>query len=307
MSAVRSWVARSQQRAIPVLRLFGRLRGCELSIDGERLHVDKNHRRITIRRSHFAYTRDLIEEFEFYFSSVEHTFIDGFSVVDFSEVTDHELAGWSLFPVTLPGLPEPMSTVNQYIDVTSLSEGQNVIDLGAYAGITACAFQEVIGKEGRVVSVEADPINLSCAQINLSRYCAVRGIQPELIHGAVWSSPGTVRFTAEGSLGSSVSELLSRSTEIGVEVEALTLSGIVERSGLDRVDVLKADVEGAEFQAFSDREFFGSFHPSIVFEPALDGNRNTSIECLRGLLEEYGYRVEVLQQIGSRLPLIKAV
>jgi FkbM family methyltransferase len=280
------------------LRGYGLARGMTVVFDGDAITITRRGRSIRLNPLYPAYVRDLVDEFEVYFSAVH----GGGNEVDYSAPREHRLAGWDLFPSIVPGLPEPMQTITQYIDLTGMRPGQSVLDLGAYAGITGCAFMEVVGPSGKVVSVEADPVSLSCARENIDRYASLRGHCPQLLEGAVWSENGTLTFSAESSLGSAVSSVLTRSVVKGIQVPSFTLSDIMDKAGLH-----KADIEGAEFWAFSDADFFSKHHPILIFEPALNSLRETNLEAMSELLGGYGYSLTLHEQVGSRLPLVVCV
>ncbi len=288
-----------------VLRVYALVHGCHLLAHGESILISKGARTMRLSMGHAPYVRDIVEEFETYFGAVEsEPGPDGTDVVDCSGRREHLLEGWNLFPILLPGLPEPMVTVRQYVALTAMSSGDNVIDLGAYAGVTAMAFQEVVGPSGRVVAVEADPENAACAHVNIGHYIKRRGYGPTLINAAVWSASGSVDFVAEGTLGSAVAQLLPRSHAIPVSVRTLTLSELVVIASMERVDIIKADIEGAEFKAFSDASFFATRHPVLIFEPVGTTVHETQLEAIETLLAGYGYTFEVVRQHGSRLPLV---
>lgn len=269
---------------------------------GRTIDVHRGERTIRISRNREPYVRDLVDDFDHYFDAVVHD-SDSSGICDYASVREQRLRGWDGPPVLVPGLPEPMETAEQYVALTRPMPGQTVLDLGAYAGVTAMVFCDSVGPRGRVVAVEADPTTAQCARSNFARFSASRGFGPALIEAAVWSSVGYVDFAAEGALGSAVADVLPRSVGSTVRVPTTTLSGLVEQFGLSSVDVIKADIEGAEYQAFSDREFFERFHPTIVFEPAQTRRRETQLGVIANLLAEYGYRTTVYPQDGSRLPL----
>lgn len=290
------------------IRAWGARLGYRVGV-GEVITISRNsdRRRIVLRRSNIQYVPEVVENFDMFFGAIEnHAVRDEFEVADYSTEAAHVIADWSVTDVVCPGLPEPYDTVEQYIRLTELQGGMNVLDLGAYAGLSAMAFQEVVGTNGRVCAVEADPVNFSCASRNIGEYEKVRGYAPQLIFGAAWSSDGELSFASEGSLGSGVASVIPRVTSSNAVVPCWTLSSIVRLAGLDRVDVIKADIEGAEYSAFSDRNFFAEFNPVVVFEPALDGQFETSDKALRDLFHSMGYQTSVHPQRGSRLPLIVA-
>lgn len=84
--------------------------------------------------------------------------------------------------------------------------------------------------EGRTVSLEPDPANLEVGRHNF----ALNGRTGVFLHGAVGARPGQLlSFVAE-------------STGEPVEVEQYDLPAIMAAGGLDHVDVLFADIQGAE-------------------------------------------------------------
>lgn len=294
------WLIRHPAAMRWALRGYGLARGTIVSFGDDAITIGKRGHSIRLNPRFPAYVRDIVDEFDLYFDAVR----DEGNDVDYSTPREHRLTGWDLFPSLVPGLPEPMQTINQYVALTGMKPGQHVLDLGAYAGITGCAFMEVVGPSGQVVSVEADPVNLSCARENIDRYASLRGYGPRLLEGAVWSETGTIEFSAESSLGSAVTSVLTRATGKGTAVPCFTLSDIVARTGLASVDIIKADIEGSEYWAFSDAGFFSKHHPTLIFEPALNSIRETNLEAITELLRGHGYSVTLHEQVGSRLPLV---
>lgn len=303
-SFIGPWLSRNNEFIPAAVKSYGLLKNVRTQWVDSRIFFRKKSRTIVISQSHSAYAKDLIDEFDFYFSSVvlgkdENT-------IDFSSPSTVALAGWKEIPVEIPSLPEPISTVEQYVSLTGMSKSNVILDLGAYSGVTSMFFQEVVGKQGKVIAIDADPINLSCAEINFSRFFDKYGYKPTLVDAAVWSENGTLEFASEGSLGSAVAEIQSRETKETITVRSVTLSQIVDEQNLNKVDVIKADIEGAEFFAFSDKAFFSNFHPVIVFEPAMNSNPETKMPRIEKLLESYGYKLSYHNQIGSRIPLALA-
>lgn len=297
------WLMRHPTAMRWALRGYGLSRGTRVAFGHDAITVAKRGRSIRLNPLFPAYVRDIVDEFDVYFGAVQ----GDASEVDYSAPGEHRLTGWDLFATIVPGLPEPMETITQYVALTDMKRGQSVLDLGAYAGITGCAFMEVVGPSGQVVSVEADPVNLCCARENINRYASLRGHRPQLLEGAVWSEAGTIEFSAESSLGSAVSSVLTRSVVKGISVPCFTLSDIMRKTGLRQVDIIKADIEGAEFWAFSDKEFFSKHHPTLIFEPALNSIPETNLDAISALLTGYGYSLTQYQQAGSRLPLVLCV
>ena len=307
-SRIRARVSKYPSLVVFLMRVYARLNRFQFILNEKNISIRGGNRQVSLRKDNLLYSKVVIDDFDSYFESVEpEKSVDGILIADFSVSKRHHLLGFDLFPVELPGLPEPMSTVNQYLDLTSMKLNDIVFDLGAYAGITGISFLEVVGASGRVISVEADPINFQCAENNFKKYFDEFGYAPDLVKAAIFSDNKLLTFASEGGLGSAIASVQTRSTGPLVEVQGLTLSDLVTRFDLPRVDVIKADIEGAEFAAFSDRKFFSKHHPKIVFEPAMNHLAETSLRSLILLLESYDYKCSVFRQVGSRLPLVLAV
>lgn len=130
-----------------------------LSKDGLVLIRNKN-RQIFLDTRHLPYARDVLENFDHYFASVKPSGAGSPNFVDFSKEAFHDVVGFEHFPLMMPSLPEPISTIEQYVALTSMKPGDVVIDLGAYSGLSSIIFQETVGRSGKVVAVEADLGNL---------------------------------------------------------------------------------------------------------------------------------------------------
>lgn len=131
------------------------------------------------------------------------------------------------------------------------------IDVGSEFGLYATLFAHAVGKNGRVVAVEANP---SLATF-LRRVCTAMGADNiEVIHAAATDEDAQTTelsvpyrrglpvwgraFSIRGSVGDESNSEFRRSRL--VTVPTTTLDQIVAERHIDRVDVIKADIEGAE-------------------------------------------------------------
>lgn len=265
----------------------------------------KRSRALRISKKDLQYIQEVTDNFDFLFTSVKSDRVNDRDLVDFSYTHEHTLNGWAHFDVTFPSFAEPTSTTDQYIEFLKLDKGENLIDLGAYAGISSIQFQEEVGDLGRVVALEADPLNAKCTEQNFNKYEALRRYRPSLLNAAAWSSPGVINFAAEGNVGSAVVEISSRDRDT-IQVRAMSLSEIVTETSLDTVGAIKADIEGAESEVFRDANFFKDHHPRIIFEAILKGSRGKRYRSAITTLESYGYKCQVIDQYGSKQILIGA-
>ena len=111
-----------------------------------------------------------------------------------------------------------------------------VLDCGANIGI----FSLALGPLGRVVAVEPNPDCCRRMRYNFQR----NGVDGVIIEKAVSAAPGTLRMDFSHQTP------MSRVSEVGgMPVPVTTIDQIVREVGLDRVDLLKLDLEEHEVAA----------------------------------------------------------
>jgi FkbM family methyltransferase len=273
--------------------------------------ISKNDQIIKISSRHRIYIFDIVENFDYYFSAVEPTFINGISLVDYSGFSSQIVKGYSLHKIIFPSIPEPIETTEQYLQFANLHENSIVIDLGAYSGLTSLIFDRKISEsnsnaKGKVIAVEADIFNFSCLIQNIQSYKFSTNRNIEVLFSAISNKNGFENFLADGAMGanSNFTGLFRQAQKI--KVPSLTLNSLAERYKLDRVDFIKCDIEGAEKYIFEDDQFFKKFSPKIIIEAHLINNTLTTDVIIK-TLEKYNYNCKLVKQIGSILPLIECV
>jgi FkbM family methyltransferase len=116
-----------------------------------------------------------------------------------------------------------------------------ILDCGANVGVSA-VHMATRHPDAQMILFEADPSIASYLERNLAR----NGLgHIPVIQGAVWVHGEGVDFTPEGSEGGSILGLGS-----SIRVNSLRLRDVI--SGLERVDFLKMDIEGAEAEVLAD-------------------------------------------------------
>ncbi len=119
--------------------------------------------------------------------------------------------------------------------------GDVVLDLGAGNGGETFYLARMVGETGRVIAVEAAPGPYAelAGLVSLNGW---RHVEP--VHAAVTDTPGTVTIQDDESwVGSSIY------AGSGVPVRATTIDDICADLGIDHVDWLKMNIEGAERDA----------------------------------------------------------
>lgn len=168
-----------------------------------------------------------------------------------------------------------------------LSPGDIAFDVGAHLGFFTLLMARLVGSEGRVVSVEADPFMGRNLEANLVRNDSVNVT-------AVRAAAGTVaverRFTP--GAGDGIGHLAD---DGAIAVAGTTLDQLAERFGRPRL--IKVDVEGAELEVLAGgARLLSEHHPVLVIEVHDDSIRKEAM----ALLSSFDYEISFIQDDPSR-------
>ena len=126
--------------------------------------------------------------------------------------------------------------------IGDVGPGDAVLDVGANVG--AFAVYAALRTRGPVLAVEPFPANLACLERNLrGNGCG----QVRVVACALAERDASARLTVyESGVRHSLAPSGARATAAGVEVRTRSLPSLLDEHGLERVDFLKLDCEGAE-------------------------------------------------------------
>ena len=135
-------------------------------------------------------------------------------------------------------------------------EGDTVVDVGAHMGRYTITSSKSVGASGKVIAVEAHPYNFRILQHNL-RLNKLKNVSA--LNWAVYSEKARLKlYLPDEDLGYTMHHslmtnyLVSKySKEIErryIEVEADTLDNLLKIRGINEVNWIKIDVEGAEYE-----------------------------------------------------------
>ena len=154
-------------------------------------------------------------------------------------------------------------------------------DLGANIGAFAMP-AAVIGAQ--VHAFEILPANV----VSLAASAARNRLSNLAINiGAVWDKPGYLGIAGKSAWG-----VVGPGSSLSIA--AITMDDYVAAKGIERVDLMKVDVEGAELEALRGADkLLHDRQPDIIFEcnAVTCGNRGYSLKELQRFLEVRGYRL----------------
>ncbi|MEM2460704.1 MAG: FkbM family methyltransferase [Candidatus Hadarchaeales archaeon] len=184
----------------------------------------------------------------------------------------------SLLCVTLT----PFELDTLYLHV---KKGEIVVDVGACQGDFTLPAAKRVGKNGLVIAIEPEPRNLSILRQRVSSLKNVK-----VLGLAAWKIAGKINFYLSFSAGEH--SLIPKPCKRIVKIEARPLDQIIRRCRAKKVDFLKIDVEGAEFEVLEGADEVLAMTKKVVVETHVVGRKLTWPE-VQSLLERKGFNTYV--------------
>ena len=121
-----------------------------------------------------------------------------------------------------------------------------IIDAGANVGLASIYFANRF-PSARIFAIECERSNFEVLKLNAEPY---KNITP--IHAALWGSDGEIQIVDPG-LGQwgFMTAVKTVDSEASSSVRALSLNSIMREHHISHIDILKIDIEGAEFEVFN--------------------------------------------------------
>ena len=173
-------------------------------------------------------------------------------------------------------------------------QGDTVVDVGAHMGRYTITSSKSVGESGKVIAVEADPYNFRILQQNL-RLNKLTNVTA--LNWAVYSKRARLKlYRPDEYLGSTGHRSLmtnypdypafkhhkANETQF-IEVEADILDNLLRSTGINQVNWIKIDVEGAEYEVLKgSKEILSANNPiSILVEVHGKDTYGPTMELLR--------------------------
>ena len=197
--------------------------------------------------------------------------------------------------------PNLVEKAEQIFYINYLSQGMTVFDVGANIGEISLLFSRFVGTQGQVHSFEAS----SSVFNKLNTICTLAN-RPQIIlnHKAVSDKSGIVKLYVYDETHSGWNSLANRPLEnYGIDVkpaytenvEAITLDSYCEENNISYIDLLKIDIEGAEYQALlGARNLLENQNIGCcIFEfGATTFDIGNQPEEIKSYFEKFGYQIE---------------
>ena len=182
-----------------------------------------------------------------------------------------------------------------------IKPGETVWDVGTERGWFTLQMASIVGPEGRVHSFEAFPPTVKKLQNNVElnnySWVNVNGVAVSEAKGKMWFVPPSNDVTKNVSFlndCNGVGYLTSEFQQGAIEVNTISLDDYYLAQKIERLSLIKIDIEGAEVSALRGAKNLILKDKPII---AIEFNRQTalradsSIEELQDLLISYGYKL----------------
>jgi FkbM family methyltransferase len=168
--------------------------------------------------------------------------------------------------------------------------GDVVVDVGAHMGRYTIPSSKSVGGSGKVIAIEAHPYNFRILQHNLRLN---RLTNVTALNRAVYSKKDKLKlFLPDEDLGYTMHHSLmtnylsTKYEEVErkyIEVQADTLDNLLKSTGITKVNWIKIDVEGAEYEVLKGAKEILSLNKSISILVEVHGKETyaPTIELLR--------------------------
>jgi FkbM family methyltransferase len=196
-----------------------------------------------------------------------------------AETVDLGFLGWQAHRLDLApyGYPaqvflRPMGAFTQFLaqqyrcpkddgSALEVEAGDVVIDAGGCFGDTALYFAHKAGPEGKVFSFEFVPDNLTIFRRNMAMNPELAS-RVQVVESPLWSTSGETMYIEGRGPATRVSP--TPRTADAQPMFTLTIDDLVRGAGLERVDFIKMDIEGAEQAALKGaEETLRTFRPKL--------------------------------------------
>jgi FkbM family methyltransferase len=171
-----------------------------------------------------------------------------------------------------------------------VKSGMVVFDVGANIGFYTTLFADLVGPAGHVHSFEPDPLSFGILRRRTARHANVVVNQ-----AAVGDHSGSITLFCNRSnrADNRVHASLGKETAEAVEVSLTTLDAYCEAHGIDRIDAVKMDIQGAEVAALRGfRQTLARTRPQwlmIEFSPEHLRAAGSGTEDFWTILDELGF------------------
>ncbi|BAY11367.1 FkbM family methyltransferase [Calothrix sp. NIES-2098] len=184
-----------------------------------------------------------------------------------------------------------------------LQPGRVFVDVGANFGVYTVIASKLVADTGKVLAFEpaAETYPILDRNVEINNFSNVK-----VFHAAVSDKTGTSRFYHVNNAPNSYSLGADTESTSFEEVATVTLEDVFQKEAIERFDLMKVDVEGAEELVLrGSQSLIKKMRPQIIFEASADRAKMLGLttDGAWNLLKEWGYEFFAIEKTGKLKPL----
>jgi hypothetical protein len=193
-----------------------------------------------------------------------------------------------LQPIDNLFLNEEINFSEVYDHFYKINEDDIIIDIGAHVGFFALRAARK-ARKGFILAIEPHPFNyqLLTKNIKANNISNIRALRL-----ALWSSDGVMKLYLAGSSSHSLKSF-QKNIKNYIEVQTKTLDTVIKEFGIQRVNLIKIDVEGAELEVLRGAQRTLMENDSFLSIAAY--HTKTEVKIISEYLRKKGFRTFVYE------------
>ena len=187
---------------------------------------------------------------------------------------------------------------------SNTSNGSVVLDLGAHIGLFSGIAAKIVGNSGKVFAFEPAPSTWKVLQNTVAINHAEKVIEP--VNQAMGNEVGNITFFVSDNEVDNSNSLVSYMNDRklkGIDVAVNSIDNFVKEKKLPKVDFIKIDVEGAEYDSLrGGTHVFKTLRPAFILaiHPEPIKKKGDKLEDIYDLLTNLQYNITCNGQAISR-------
>lgn len=182
-----------------------------------------------------------------------------------------------------------------------IKPGMVIIDIGAHIGYYTTLFAKLVGADGQVFAFEADLDNFRFLEKNTKNYKNIN------LHNIAIADKNSLIDFYKVNKSTGCHSIIKTNNAVKTSVQATTLDNFLAEKNINRVDLIKIDIEGAEPLAFKGMEklFNKNQNLSIIMEFSPNSFKSSPQDPANFLknIKQYGFSVYEIMPSGQTSPL----
>ncbi len=188
--------------------------------------------------------------------------------------------------------------------IKNTKEGHIIFDIGAHIGLFSVIAAKVSGINGKVYSFEPTPDTYAILKETVRINKLKERVEP--VNKAVSNKEGTTVFYSSDLKGDNSNSLIPhREDRIikGISVSLTTVDAFVSENNIQKVNFIKIDVEGAEYDALlGAAQTFKNFKPLCILaiHPHPIKEKGDTLEAIYDFINNIDYKITLDGQYLSK-------